>query len=89
MPVTLVMLPSQTSTIRAWASRLAAALPELSVVVVDDLAQAANVVGPRAGLTHRAAGRYDFARLQRRSESWKRSAPGAPAVRPEEGGLSW
>lgn len=45
MSVTLVMLPPQTSTTRAWASRLAAALPALSVVVAEDLPQAAKAVG--------------------------------------------
>jgi phosphoglycerate dehydrogenase-like enzyme len=45
MAVTLVMLPPPTPTTRAWASRLAAALPELSVVVADDPEQAAKVMG--------------------------------------------
>src|SRR5256712_8267564 len=45
MGVTLVMLPPQTPTTRAWAARLAAVLPELSVVVAEDSAQAAKVVG--------------------------------------------
>ncbi|OLC38415.1 MAG: hydroxyacid dehydrogenase [Candidatus Rokubacteria bacterium 13_1_40CM_4_69_5] len=45
MGVTLVMLPPPTPTTRAWAARLAAVLPELSVVVAEDSAQAAKVVG--------------------------------------------
>ena len=45
MAVTLLMLPPQTSTTREWAKRLAAALPELSVVVAEDGAEAAGAVG--------------------------------------------
>src|SRR5438552_4585953 len=45
MPATLLMLPPQTATTREWASRVAAALPELSVVVVEDPDQAARVIG--------------------------------------------
>src|SRR5881296_4771062 len=45
MPVTLLMLPPQTATTREWASRVAAALPELSVVVAEDPDQAARVIG--------------------------------------------
>jgi len=45
MAATLLMLPPQTSTTREWATRLAAALPELSVVVTEDGAEAAGVVG--------------------------------------------
>jgi phosphoglycerate dehydrogenase-like enzyme len=45
MAVTLVMLPPQTPTTRAWASRLAAALPQLCVVVAEDPEQAAKVMG--------------------------------------------
>ena len=48
MAVTLLMLPPQTPTTRAWASRVAAALPALSVVVADDAAEAARVVGDAA-----------------------------------------
>jgi phosphoglycerate dehydrogenase-like enzyme len=44
MGATLVMLPPQTATTRAWASRLAAALPELSVVVAEDPQQAPELV---------------------------------------------
>ncbi len=44
---TLLMLPPQSATTRAWAARVAAALPELEVVVAEDPAQAAPVV-PRA-----------------------------------------
>src|SRR5438552_1617091 len=35
MPTTLLMLPPQTPTTRAWASRLAAALPALAIVVAE------------------------------------------------------
>ena len=45
MAVTLLMLPPQTSTTRDWAKRLAAALPELFVVVAEDGAEAAGAVG--------------------------------------------
>ena len=41
---TLVMLPPQTATTRSWAARLASAVPELSVVVAEDAAEAAGVV---------------------------------------------
>ena len=44
MDATLVMLPPQTPTTRGWASRLAAAVPELSVVVTEDPEQATKVV---------------------------------------------
>jgi len=45
MAATLLMLPPQTSTTRAWAKRLAAALPDLSVVAAEDGAEAAGAVG--------------------------------------------
>jgi phosphoglycerate dehydrogenase-like enzyme len=45
MAVTLLMLPPQTPTTRDWAKRLAAALPELSVVVAEDGGEAARAVG--------------------------------------------
>ena len=45
MAATLLMLPPQTSTTRDWAKRLAAALPELSVVVAADGGEAAGAVG--------------------------------------------
>jgi len=45
MPTTLLMLPPQTPTTRAWASRLAAALPELAIVVAETEADAARAVG--------------------------------------------
>ena len=44
MAATLLMLPPQTSTTREWARRLATALPELSVVVAEDRAEAAGAV---------------------------------------------
>ena len=39
---TIVMLPPQTATTRAWAARLKEAVPELSVVVAEDGEQAAR-----------------------------------------------
>jgi phosphoglycerate dehydrogenase-like enzyme len=39
------MLPPQTETTRRWATRVAAALPELRVVVAEDQAQAAREIG--------------------------------------------
>jgi phosphoglycerate dehydrogenase-like enzyme len=45
MNATLVMLPPQTSTTREWASRLATAVPTLTVLVAEDLEQAAKFVG--------------------------------------------
>jgi phosphoglycerate dehydrogenase-like enzyme len=45
MPTTLLMLPPQTPTTRAWASRLAAALPELAIVVAETEADAGRAVG--------------------------------------------
>ncbi len=44
MGTTLLMLPPHTPTSREWATRIAAALPELSVVVAEDEGQAAKVV---------------------------------------------
>jgi phosphoglycerate dehydrogenase-like enzyme len=45
MKATFVMLPPQTSTTREWASRLATAVPTLTVLVAEDLEQAAKFVG--------------------------------------------
>ena len=42
---TLLMLPPQTATTRQWAKRLAADLPELKVVVAEDVAEAARMIG--------------------------------------------
>ena len=42
---TLLMLPPQTPTTRQWAKRLATALPELTVVVAEDAAEAAAKIG--------------------------------------------
>src|SRR6185436_19534444 len=42
---TFLMLPPQTPTTRGWASRLASALPQLSVVVAETEADAARTVG--------------------------------------------
>src|SRR2546426_2181638 len=44
MAVTLLMLPPQTPTTRAWAARLAALMPPLSVVVAEDVAHAQRVL---------------------------------------------
>jgi phosphoglycerate dehydrogenase-like enzyme len=40
MPAKFLMLPPQTTITRAWASRLAAAVPDLSIVVGEDRQQA-------------------------------------------------
>lgn len=45
MPSTLLMLPPQSDTTREWAKRLAAAVPEVSIVVAEDLGQAARAIG--------------------------------------------
>src|SRR5256712_3867706 len=44
MPTTLLMLPPQTSTTRAWAERVAKALPQLSVVVAETESDAAKAI---------------------------------------------
>jgi phosphoglycerate dehydrogenase-like enzyme len=44
MPPTLVMLPPQTATTREWAARLASAVPQVSVEVAEDDADAARIV---------------------------------------------
>jgi phosphoglycerate dehydrogenase-like enzyme len=45
MTSTLLMLPPQSETTREWAKRLGAELPGLSIVVAEDLAQAARAIG--------------------------------------------
>ena len=45
MSKTLLMLPPQTATTRAWASRLKTALPEMHIVVAESAADAARAVG--------------------------------------------
>jgi phosphoglycerate dehydrogenase-like enzyme len=45
MPMTLLMLPPQRPTTRAWAARLADAVPEVSIVVAESEADAARAVG--------------------------------------------
>src|SRR5437764_8231779 len=45
MPTTLLMLPPQTPTTRAWATRLASALPHLSIVVAETEADGARAAG--------------------------------------------
>jgi len=45
MPTTLLMLPPQTATTRAWASRLKTALPEMQIVIPESADEAARAVG--------------------------------------------
>ena len=45
MTTTLLMLPPQTTTTREWAKRLAAARPELSVIVADNESDASKAIG--------------------------------------------
>jgi len=45
MSKTLLMLPPQTATTRAWASRLKTALPEMHIVIAESAADAARAVG--------------------------------------------
>jgi len=44
MPTEFVFLPPQTDRTREWGARLAAALPELKVVVAEDAGQAAEAI---------------------------------------------
>src|SRR6266481_4408948 len=44
MPIEFVMLPPQTEKTREWGARLAAALPELKVVVAENQTHAAGVI---------------------------------------------
>src|SRR5713101_9512053 len=44
MPTEFVMLPPQTPTTREWGARLAAALPEMKVVVAENHTHAAQVI---------------------------------------------
>ena len=44
MPAQFLMLPPQTPVTRGWAARLAASLPELSVIVAEDAQQAERAV---------------------------------------------
>jgi phosphoglycerate dehydrogenase-like enzyme len=44
MPKQFVMLPPQTPATRDWAARLAAAVPEVTVVVAEDLPQAEQAI---------------------------------------------
>jgi phosphoglycerate dehydrogenase-like enzyme len=44
MPTTLVMLPPQSDTTRAWAARLTAAVPEATVIVAESDAEAARAI---------------------------------------------
>jgi phosphoglycerate dehydrogenase-like enzyme len=44
MPTQFLMLPPQTPTTRDWGKRLAAALPELEVIVAEDMAQAGQAI---------------------------------------------
>ncbi len=45
MATTFVFLPPQSSTTRQWATRLQAAVPELTVLRADDLTMAEQVIG--------------------------------------------
>ena len=49
MPFTFVMLPPQTEITRCWARRLAAALPELKVVVTENDNEAGNAIAAADG----------------------------------------
>ena len=44
MPTEFVMLPPQSEKTREWGTRLAAALPELEVIVAEDREQAAKAL---------------------------------------------
>jgi phosphoglycerate dehydrogenase-like enzyme len=44
MPSELVMLPAQTDTTREWGSRLAAACPEMKIIVAENHTHAAGVI---------------------------------------------
>jgi phosphoglycerate dehydrogenase-like enzyme len=44
MPTRFLMLPPQSPKTRAWAARLAAALPELDIVLAEDMAAAAAAI---------------------------------------------
>ena len=45
MPTTFLFLPPQTDLTREWARRLQAALPELTVLIAENLAAAARMIG--------------------------------------------
>jgi phosphoglycerate dehydrogenase-like enzyme len=45
MPVEFVILPPQTEKTREWGARIAAALPELNVILADSHTHAAQVIG--------------------------------------------
>ena len=66
MPTTLLMLPPQTPTTRAWAERVATALPQLSVVVAETDADAAKAIARTefAELTQNETGTADAPGLQ-------------------------
>jgi phosphoglycerate dehydrogenase-like enzyme len=44
MPTQFLMLPPQSEKTREWGARLAAAMPELEVVVIEDMARAEAVI---------------------------------------------
>jgi phosphoglycerate dehydrogenase-like enzyme len=44
MPTRFLMLPPQSPKTRAWAARLAAALPELDIILAEDMAAAAAAI---------------------------------------------
>ncbi len=75
MPTTLLMLPPQTPTTRAWATRLAAALPELAIVIAETAADAARAVGE----SHAAFGTMPDALLRdARRLRWLQAPQAAP-----------
>ena len=72
---TLLMLPPQTATTREWASRLAAALPAMEVVVAEDLGHAEQSVGEAEA----AFGTMPPALLQRATRlRWLQAPQAAP-----------
>jgi phosphoglycerate dehydrogenase-like enzyme len=70
-----VMLPPQTGTTRAWAARLAAAVPEVRVVVAEDADAAAREIADAEG----AFGRLDKELLSKaRNLRWLQAPFAAP-----------
>lgn len=75
MPPTLLMLPPQRPTTREWAARLAEAVPEMSIVVAENEADAARLVGD----TDAAFGTIPDALLrQARKLRWLQAPQAAP-----------
>ena len=73
MATQFLMLPPQTPTTRDWGARLAAALPELEVIVAEDTALAERAIATAesafgtipSALLRRAAGRLLLPRADR------------------------